>query len=45
LEYLRRLKPFRGQAELIWEAEQHLAKLLELGHQDRTAVLAQEEAT
>jgi hypothetical protein len=44
LEYLRRLRPFRGQAELIWEAEQHLARLLELGHPDRAAVPAPEEA-
>ena len=44
LEYLRCLRPFRGQAELIGEAEQHLARLLELGHQDGAMALSSEEA-
>ncbi len=44
MEYLRRLKPFRGQEELIWEAEQHLARLLERGRQDGAPPAVLEEA-
>jgi len=45
LKYLRRLKPFRGQEELIWEAEQHLARLLERGGQEGAPPAVLGEAT
>lgn len=44
LEYLHRLKPFRGQEELIREAEQYLAQLLELAHHHESTTLPLEEA-
>lgn len=44
LGYLRHLKPFRGQEELIREAEQYLARLLELRPHHESAALPLEEA-